>query len=189
MGRQVDSIGDPRVARMLGSGFLCWAPKQPRNYSVNWNEMSRKESSCRERVELRDQWDLHPEWGYLAPSPSFIRTARAVVLATVVGVIAGGSLIAWISHSGTETSVAARTLVNAPVEPSPARSTGPDHVVRAIIPQSALASVEGPLANETADGIERRFGHKSSRSGYPEVLFRGKASHYCAAPPRALYAG
>jgi hypothetical protein len=23
---------------------------------------------------LRSQWDLHPEWGYLAPSPSFIRS-------------------------------------------------------------------------------------------------------------------
>jgi hypothetical protein len=99
---------------------------------------------------VRNQWDLHPEWGYLAPSPGFIRTARAVGLATVVGVLVGGSLIAWVSHSGTETSVAARTLVNAPVEPSPAPSQ--DHVVHAIIPspQSALASVEDPLVDETA---------------------------------------
>jgi hypothetical protein len=101
---------------------------------------------------LSSQWDLHPEWGYLAPSRNFIRRARAAVLATVVGVIAGGSLIAWISHSGSETSVAARTLVHAPVEPSSAGGTGHDHVVRAIIP-SPQASAEDPLVNETATGL------------------------------------
>ena len=98
---------------------------------------------------MRSQWDLHPEWGYLAPSPGFIRTARAVGLATVVGAIVGGSVIAWISHSATETSVAARTLVNAPVEPRPARSTSQDYVVHPS-PRSAGASVEDPLVNETA---------------------------------------
>jgi len=97
---------------------------------------------------LRSQWDLHPEWGYLAPSRSFIRTARAVVLATVVGGIAGGSLIALISHSGTETSVAARTLVNAPATPSSAGSTSQDHVVRALTP-----SPQSGLASETATGL------------------------------------
>jgi hypothetical protein len=104
------------------------------------------------RVELHSQWDLHPEWGYLAPSSGFIRTVRAVALATVFGVIMGGSLIAWIRHSATETSVAARTLVNAPIDPRPARSTSQDHVVHAINPppQSALASGENPSVNETA---------------------------------------
>ena len=107
------------------------------------------------RVELRSQWDLHPEWGYLAPSPGFIRTVRAVALATVFGVIVGGSLIAWISHSATETSVAARTLVNAPIEPKPARSTSQDHVVHAINPppRSALASGESPSVNEPATEV------------------------------------
>ena len=101
---------------------------------------------------MSSQWDLHPEWGYLAPGPGFIRTVRAVALATVFGAIVGGSLIAWISHSATETSVAARTLVTAPIDTRPARSTSQDHVVHAINPppQSALASGENPSVNETA---------------------------------------
>jgi len=104
---------------------------------------------------LSSQWDLHPEWGYLAPGPGFIRTVRAVALATVFGAIVGGSLIAWISHSATETSVAARTLVNAPIDPRPSRSTSQDHVVHAINPppQSALTSGENPSVNETATDL------------------------------------
>jgi hypothetical protein len=62
---------------------------------------------------------FHPEWGYLVPAPTFIRTARVVLVATVVGAIAGGIIVGWVSHSGTETSVAARTLVDASVEPRP----------------------------------------------------------------------
>jgi hypothetical protein len=134
-------------------------------HSVNWNEMGRNESSCR-RIDLRNQWDLHPEWGYLAPSPGFIRTARAVVLATVFGAIVGASLIAWVSHSATETSVAARTLVNAP-EPRPAPSTGQDHVVHAIIPapQSTLASGEDPSVNEIATELSAGSTIKASEAG------------------------
>jgi hypothetical protein len=78
---------------------------------------------------MRSQWDLHPEWGCLAPSRGFIRTARAVVLATVFGGIVGGSFIDWIGHPATAPSVAARTLVNTRVEPRPARSTSQDYVV------------------------------------------------------------
>jgi hypothetical protein len=36
---------------------------------------------------------FHPEWGYLAPAPSFIRTARVVLAATNVGAIAGAGVV------------------------------------------------------------------------------------------------
>ncbi len=103
---------------------------------------------------MRNSETLHPEWGYFAPTRSFIRTARAVVVATVVGAIAGGILVAWVSHSGTETSVAARTLVDLPVKPAPAPRISSDHVVHAINPsrgeeQSALApEADRPSAKE-----------------------------------------
>ena len=38
---------------------------------------------------MRNPANFHPESGYLAPAPSFIRTARVVIVATVVGATVG----------------------------------------------------------------------------------------------------
>ena len=56
---------------------------------------------------------FHPEWGCLAPAPSFMRTVRTVLVATAVGATAGGGVVlAFVDHSaGDQTSVAERTLV------------------------------------------------------------------------------
>ena len=35
------------------------------------------------RLRMRHSEKFHPKWGYLAPAPSFIRTARVVLAATV----------------------------------------------------------------------------------------------------------
>ena len=54
----------------------------------------------------------HPEWGYLAPAPSFLRTARIIIVATAVGATAGaGVVFALVDRPVAEGSVAARTLV------------------------------------------------------------------------------
>ena len=64
---------------------------------------------------MRKTSNFHPEWGYLAPAPSFIRTARLVLLATAVGATLGaGAVFSRASHQATEPSVAARTLVHPP---------------------------------------------------------------------------
>jgi hypothetical protein len=57
--------------------------------------------------------ELHLEWGYLASGRSFVRTLRAVLIATAVGAVAGGGCALWVSGGGAEDSrsVAARTLV------------------------------------------------------------------------------
>ena len=56
--------------------------------------------------------NFHPEWGYLAPAPSFLRTTRAVLAATAVGLIAGGGVVFSLAgQSAGQTSVAERTLV------------------------------------------------------------------------------
>jgi hypothetical protein len=61
---------------------------------------------------MRHVLNFHPEWGCLVPAPSFMRTARIVVIATVVGVTAGGSVVlSLVDRSVRETSVAERTLV------------------------------------------------------------------------------
>jgi hypothetical protein len=70
---------------------------------------------------MRHIMNFHPEWGCLAPAPSFTRTMRTVLVATAVGAVAGGGVVLSLdAHSaGGQTSVAERTLVGF----SPAGST------------------------------------------------------------------
>jgi hypothetical protein len=52
---------------------------------------------------MRYNASFHPEWGYLAPAPSFIRTVRIVFIATAVGAAVGAGVgFSWIGH-GAET--------------------------------------------------------------------------------------
>ncbi len=56
--------------------------------------------------------NFHPEWGCLAPAPSFLRKVRTVLVATAVGATAGGGVVlSLVDHSAGQTSVAERTLV------------------------------------------------------------------------------
>jgi hypothetical protein len=55
--------------------------------------------------------NLNPEWGYLA-SPSVMRTARLIALATIIGAIVGAATVfSLLDRPVAEESVAARTLV------------------------------------------------------------------------------
>jgi hypothetical protein len=64
---------------------------------------------------MRKTSNFHPEWGYLAPAPSFMRTVRHVVLATAVGgTLGAGAVFSWANHQPTEQSVGERTLVRLP---------------------------------------------------------------------------
>ena len=77
---------------------------------------------------MRNTANFHPEWGYLAPAPSFMRTVRAVLVATAVGVTVGaGAVFSWTGHQAPEVSVGQRTLVR-PVE---AESAPPQTSVQA----------------------------------------------------------
>jgi hypothetical protein len=71
---------------------------------------------------MRQIMSFHPEWGCLAPAPSFMRTVRAVLVATSVGATAGGGVVfAFVDHSaGDQASVAERTLV--PLTPAASTS-------------------------------------------------------------------
>ena len=62
---------------------------------------------------MRHANNFHPEWGYLAPAPSFRRTARVALVAAAVGASAGGAVVFSLVERpvAEEASVAARTLV------------------------------------------------------------------------------
>jgi hypothetical protein len=99
---------------------------------------------------MRASANFHPEWGYLAPAPSFIRRVRVVLVATTLGAIVGAGVGLFpVSHQATELSVAARTLVrpiktaagaNSPAQVSQANA--PSSTKR-LLPASNSRSVDG----------------------------------------------
>jgi hypothetical protein len=65
---------------------------------------------------MRRAANFNPEWGYLAPAPSFMRSARLVIVAAVIGASAGAAVVFSLADRPVaEQSVAARTLVQTPV--------------------------------------------------------------------------
>ncbi len=61
---------------------------------------------------MRFAGNFNPEWGYLAPAPSFIRTVRMVVVAAAIGATASAAVVfSLVDRPAAEVSVAARTLV------------------------------------------------------------------------------
>ena len=63
---------------------------------------------------MRSAGNFSPEWGYLAPAPSFARTARVVLVATAIGATAGAGVVLSLVDRPSEpenTPVAARAIV------------------------------------------------------------------------------
>jgi hypothetical protein len=88
---------------------------------------------------MRSNGNFHPEWGYLAPSSSFIRTARIALIAVVVGGIAGASVVLpLVERPAGEGSVAARTLPRSDEVTSPV-----------ITPRAAQMTPQAALQNQT----------------------------------------
>jgi hypothetical protein len=100
---------------------------------------------------MRHTANFNPEWGYLAPTPSFFRTARIVLVATAVGAIVGAGVgFSGVTHQPTESSVAARTLVR-PIEAISAGAKTPAQATRA----DAASSTEKrslTVNSQSADG-------------------------------------
>jgi hypothetical protein len=67
---------------------------------------------------MRHAGNFNPEWGYIAPAPNFLRTARVFVVAAAIGATASAAVVfSLMDRPPAEKSVAARTLVQ-PVEPA-----------------------------------------------------------------------
>ncbi len=95
---------------------------------------------------MRSAGNFNPEWGYLAPAPSFMRTARVVLVATAIGATAGAavvlSLIDRPAAEGDKTaSIAAHAIVTS-VQAATATTTPPA--------STASASVAAPVKVTTA---------------------------------------
>jgi len=115
---------------------------------------------------MRSAGNFHPEWGYLAPAPSFMRTARIVLVATAIGATAGAavmiSLVQRPATDAADTPIAAHALVTsvpvvaeAPVaaepvdQPAIAQTPSVQHsVAAAALPAgSEMQAVTPPASN------------------------------------------
>ena len=96
--------------------------------------------------------NFHPEWGCLAPAPSFLRTMRTVLVATAVGLIAGGGVVlSLVGHSAGQTSVAERTLVR-PIPPVSTSVSAPQAAQLNPRPLNQRVSTEVSLDEGHLDG-------------------------------------
>jgi hypothetical protein len=98
---------------------------------------------------MRSAGNFHPEWGYLAPAPSFMRTARVVLVAMAIGATAGAAVIISLvqrpAADAANTSIAAHALVTSvPVVDEPPVASAPTD-------QPALA--ESPLPSQSTAAV------------------------------------
>lgn len=97
---------------------------------------------------MRSAWNFSPEWGYLAPVPSFARTARMILVATAIGATAGAGVVLSLVDRPAKperTPVAARAIVTSV---GAATAATPEIVAAPAAP--AAAPVSGPAAQPVA---------------------------------------
>lgn len=108
---------------------------------------------------MRSAGNFHPEWGYLAPAPSFMRTARIVLVATAVGATAGAGVVVSLgqhSSDAVNSSLAAHVLITnvqaTPNVPAPAATTVAATPVQTQTPPVAMRAPPqaGPTPGEGA---------------------------------------
>ena len=101
---------------------------------------------------MRSAGNFSPEWGYLAPAPSFMRTARIVMVATAIGATAGaGVVLSLVDHPSAEgettSLIGAQAIVTAVHAATPASvplaNAAP--VTAAIAPVVVPAQVAAPV--------------------------------------------
>jgi outer membrane biosynthesis protein TonB len=95
---------------------------------------------------MRSTGNFSPEWGYLAPAPSIMRTVRVVLVATAVGATAGAgvvlSLVDRSAADGEQVSAAAHAIVTgAQAAPAPANVAAAAPPVANAAPVVAAAPV------------------------------------------------
>jgi hypothetical protein len=100
---------------------------------------------------MRHVGNFNPEWGYLAPAPSLLRTARVLLVATAIGAITSAAVIfSLIDRPAAETTIAARTLV----------LSAPATKLMAQQPTQSVRSSVSPTSGGEAMGAARRHARR-----------------------------
>ncbi len=93
---------------------------------------------------MRQARHLHPEWGFLAPTPSFSRTLRIFVIATIVGATAGSGVILSLAGRVADQMAVAAPAIAAPIQAAPTQPPSLTLLRAQVKPQSVIEA--GPKA-------------------------------------------
>jgi hypothetical protein len=101
---------------------------------------------------MRSAGNFHPEWGYLAPTSSFVRTLRIALVATAIGATAGaGVVVSLLPHRasgpGTDSSIAAHALVISAPAANAAAAIAPAQPAAAVSQAQTAAVSAQPVAS------------------------------------------
>jgi hypothetical protein len=90
--------------------------------------------------------NFHPELGYLAPAPKFVRAVRTMLVASAIGAVAGaGTVLALMDRPPTDVRKAARPVAQA------ALITGTPQTAETPVAAAALTELNaGPAQTATA---------------------------------------
>jgi hypothetical protein len=96
---------------------------------------------------MRFAGNFHPEWGYLAPAPNFMRTARVVVVATAIGATAGAAVVLSLAERSAPGAVAdaGKTLVVVHSLVQPAEAAAPAALATAPVAAATPSPVIAPI--------------------------------------------
>jgi hypothetical protein len=137
--------------------------------------------------------NFHPEWGYLVPARSFIRTVRVVLVASIVGAMVGAvAIFSGVGRPTTESSVAARTLVRS-IEAVPAGDYASGQATQRNVP--SLIDKRSPTVNSrsaergtnepSAGQVERAPDRIAAALAEAPVATEVPSTAAIATPPRA----
>ncbi len=129
---------------------------------------------------MRSAGNFSPEWGYLAPAPSFLRTARVVLVATAVGATAGAAVVLSLvdrpNADAAKTQVAAHAIVTgvhaAPATaamlgaPAPVAAAAPGSVTA---PPDVKADVILPAKPQISVPVQARQDLRAEAPAQPQV--------------------
>jgi len=106
---------------------------------------------------MRSAGNFNPEWGYLAPAPSFMRTARAVLVATAIGATAGAAVVISLidrpaDDAGKARSITAQAIVTG-VQAATAPTTPPAAAAAAVTTPIAVTATAAPAAAAPAASV------------------------------------
>lgn len=131
---------------------------------------------------MRSAGNFSPEWGYLAPAPSFMRTARVVLVATAVGATAGAGVVLSLADrpaaDGVKTSIAAHAIVTSAQAAASSASSTPSS-----LPLTGAAQTPPQTPVQAASQLAPQIQAEKSLQPQPNVANQPVANQSAAIAP------
>jgi hypothetical protein len=142
---------------------------------------------------MRHADNFNHEWGYIAPGPTFLRTARVFVVAAAIGATASAAVVfSLMDRPAAETSVAERTLVQpvVPARSAPLVAQQPQSEQTSVlqaqssVSQAQRADAAGAIRPQDAAGVAHTGA--SSAAGAASTMQRPPIAGALVEAPRII---